>query len=275
MYKKLLKNIYLLKKDVPNFAIGKSVCGQKITCFKLGSGNPKIIIQCAIHAREYITSFMAIKHIKFLHNFKFKGTIYYIPCMNPDGVRLCMSGIKSTPKKYWDSLLKLNKSADFKLFKANINGVDLNTNFDARWGFGSQNIGHPSFANFIGYSPNSQPEIRALIKWTNKIEPDLTLSYHSKGEVIYYGFNSKLSDRNKQTEIKYLNIISNCTGYKPVKTKNSTGGYKDWCVLKKDIPAYTIEVGEDLLSHPIGIEELDAIYQKNKYLPLALLKVLL
>ena len=44
----------------------------------------------------------------------------------------------------------------------------------------------------------------------------------------------------------------------------SGGGYKDWCVLRMKIPAVTIEVGENSLSHPIGEESLEKIYQRNK-----------
>jgi hypothetical protein len=284
VYKKLSGGISRLKKTIPNFAIGKSVCGQEIVCFKLGSGRPKIILQCAIHAREYITSFMALRHISFLSDFRLKGTIYYIPCTNPDGVRLCLDGIKSTPKKYRNFLVKINKGTDFRLFKANINGVDLNTNFDAKWAQGEQNIGRAAPANFVGRHPNSEPETQALIKFTNQIKPDLTLSYHSKGEVIYYGFDKKIDNlcrflcrrQNRHSkEQEYLDTIHKITGYKLIKTKNSTGGYKDWCLFRKNIQSYTIEVGEDILSHPIPLEELNGIYDKNKYLPLALLGVLL
>ena len=276
MYKKLLADIKHLKKTVPSFSVGKSVCGQDIICFKLGGGNPKIIIQCAIHAREHITSFMGLKAISFLSNFKFTGTIYYIPCANPDGVRLALDGLKSTPKKYHNKLLKINKSNNFLLYKANISGVDLNVNFDAKWAFGKQNIGKPAPSNYVGQNPNSESETKALIALTKKIKPHLTLSYHSKGEEVYYGFNhsqtTKTPKNNNQK--KHLQTICNLTDYKAVKIKGSSGGYKDWCVYRQNIPAYTIEVGSDMLNHPLPLDELDSIFEKNKYVPLALLKLL-
>jgi hypothetical protein len=45
--------------------------------------------------------------------------------------------------------------------------------------------------------------------------------------------------------------------------KGSAGGYKDWCVEKLGIPAFTVEVGKDELSHPLGEETLQDIIEKN------------
>ena len=62
------------------------------------------------------------------------------------------------------------------------------------------------------------------------------------------------------------------TGYKIKNVeKSSSGGYKDWCVEKLKIPALTIEVGSDELSHPISVENLEEIYEKNKYVAKALI----
>ena len=53
-------------------------------------------------------------------------------------------------------------------------------------------------------------------------------------------------------------------GYKIKKIKGSVGGYKDWCIQKLKVPSVTIEVGSDILSHPIGKQALPKIYSKNK-----------
>ena len=58
--------------------------------------------------------------------------------------------------------------------------------------------------------------------------------------------------------------IADTTGYAIKSTPNSAGGYKDWCIQKLKIPALTIEVGKDSLSHPIKEEYLDEIYCENK-----------
>ena len=63
--------------------------------------------------------------------------------------------------------------------------------------------------------------------------------------------------------------VSFVTGYPLVTATSSAGGYKDWCIEKLEIPSLTIEVGGDELSHPIGKEHLDKIYEKNKKVPYA------
>ncbi len=51
----------------------------------------------------------------------------------------------------------------------------------------------------------------------------------------------------------------------------SVGGYKDWCVEKLHIPAFTIEVGADKYSHPFPYSQLGEIVRQNEDLPRRLL----
>ena len=59
-------------------------------------------------------------------------------------------------------------------------------------------------------------------------------------------------------------LLANCTGYAIKDTPYSSGGYKDWCIETLKIPAFTIEVGSDNLSHPITKEALGDILTKNR-----------
>ena len=223
--------------------IGKSIEDRNIYYFCVKHTSfPVIICQYAIHGREYITTYLALKQIKnFLKSGRI-GTVYFIPLTNPDGVYFSL---------YKDPL-----------YKANARGVDLNVNFSARWGTGQKNIRTSSSENYIGEYPFSEKETIALRDFTLKIKPNLTISYHSKGEEIYWKFfqPKKALDR----DIKYASIISSTTGYPLVDSLNSAGGYKDWCIEKLKIPAVTIEVGSDNLTHPIKECELKDIYKQNK-----------
>ncbi len=224
-------------------SIGKSFLGEDIKFFAVEkSQSPKIIFQYAIHAREYITTYLALKQIEdFIENGS-KGTVYFIPMLNPDGVKIS---------------LYLNP-----LWKANARGVDLNVNFDAKWGSGERNIQTEGSENYIGERPFSEYETSALRDFTLQINPDMTVSYHSKGEEIYWQFfqDGKTLDR----DLKIAKAVSNQTGYQLKPTPNSAGGYKDWCIEKLKIPALTIEVGADELSHPINKANLPQIYDRNK-----------
>ena len=251
------------KMGAEKILIGYSTLGREIFAFAVGCGRPKIIVQYAIHAREYITYFLAIKQIKdAIGTIKVgQGTVYFVPVVNIDGVALCIDGLNSVPVKYHLMLKNLVKNEDFSLFKANILGVDLNVNFDARWGTRKNNVRVPSSANFIGIAPESEAEVKALVNFTRKIKPNMTISYHSKGEVIYYDFHQPR--KIKKNHKKIAENISKSTGYAIQPSGKSAGGYKDWCIEKLGIPAVTIEVGEDTLIHPITKRYLPSIYQKN------------
>lgn len=204
--------------------------------------NPVVLVQYSIHAREHITTHLALKQLKdYLHNGK-KGTVYFLPLTNPDGVKIALS--------------------ENKLFKANARGVDLNVNFDAKWGTGESNKLVKGDSDYIGEYPFSEPETRALRDFTLRVKPNITLSYHSKGEEIYYEFFQ--DKKRKKRDYKIAKKLAKVTGYAIKPTKNSAGGYKDWCIETLKIPAFTIEVGRDNLSHPIGYKYLDEIYEKNK-----------
>lgn len=171
------------------------------------------------------------------------------------------------------TLIALNGgSEDFSLWKANIDGVDLNTNFDARWGEGAQNVFVPSAAGYVGEFPFSARESLALAEFTSKIKPLVTLSYHLKGEEIYWEFGQKSHRRFR--DLRFAQAISRYTGYKIVNELPSAGGYKDWCVEKFRIPSFTIEVGNDKFSHPFPYSEFPVIFEQNKDLPRRLLNTM-
>ena len=156
-----------------------------------------------------------------------------------------------------------NNSDDFSLWKANGEGVDLNVNFDALWGEGLQNVFCPASENFVGFYPNSEREVRNLISFMLKEPIDLTLSYHTKGEVIFYGFEV-LSEESLERDLEFAQVISKATRYEILKTYGSVGGFSDWVSLQLDIPAFTVEVGNPNIPHPIGIENLPEIFEQNK-----------
>lgn len=206
------------------------------------SAKPVILAQYAIHAREYITTYLAIMQAEEFVAFGKKGTVYFLPAVNIDGIAEVVGGDKT--------------------YKANANMVDLNVNFDAKWGEGAKNVREKASENYIGKYPFSENETVALRDFTLSVMPDLTLSYHSKGEEIYWEFFQ--DERARERDFRIANAVSAVTGYPLKSAGKSAGGYKDWCVEKLKIPALTIEVGSDNLSHPIGEEFAEEIFYKNR-----------
>ena len=225
------------------FIIGNSLYRLPIYCMSVKKTDyPRIIVQYAMHAREYITSLLCLKQIENFCLTGQRGTVYFLPLLNPDGVAFCQN---------------FNG-----LYKANGRGVDLNVNFPARWGCGEKNCTTAGDSDYIGKFPLSEPESFALVDFTLKVKPHLTLSYHSKGEEIYWEFGQKGKRRIKDEFI--AKKVAQTTGYEIKLTPNSAGGYKDYCIDKLKIPALTIEVGDDKLIHPIGEQFLEQIYTKNQ-----------
>ena len=202
--------------------IGYSFRGREIFAFHVGESYGKQFIAIyAVHGREWITARLAIKHIK--KGIK-SGGGWVIPLVNPDGAM-----ISQEREPMW---------------KANARGVDINCNFDADWGYGRLNTRVRGSENCIGDYPFSESETTAVKNFTTKIRPYVTLSFHTKGGEIYWEYNGRGDLRGAQ-------ILAKSTGYKPRRIYGSCGGYKDWCIQKLHIPAYTIECGDDRLSHPI------------------------
>ena len=265
------------KRDVKHFYFGKSAWGRKLCCFELGEGSDCILLQGGMHAREYITSFLLLKIIDYLKDFVLPYRIFVVPIMNPDGIEMCIKGKQvlesdNLPQKYYGLVQYLLANCEHKLYKANGRGVDLNVNFDCDWGQGKNNFfGFASGENYVGSCPNSESETKSLIALTKESNPFLTISFHSKGEVVYYGYKGQ-SKKSKLEQKKYLKVFTRA-GYKKCFTRNSCGGYKDYCLMNLDICAFTLEIGEDNLSHPIKHSHIDKLFSQNKNIVLELLRI--
>ena len=277
-YSNLLEEVQnFCKYGIETGIVGESELHQAIPYIFVGNKNGKsMIVQGAIHAREHLTALLVVNLAKFLvkNNPSMLGGIYFVPMVNPDGVRLCQEGVGFIEDKQRKSnLLAINRSTDFSLWKANADGVDLNVNFDANWSEGKQNQFYKGSQNYVGKHPLSAAESRALVEFTQRLNPLVTLSYHLKGEQIYWDFHQKGLARHRDR--RYANMLSSYTGYQLVDSQGSVGGYKDWCIQSLGIPAFTIEVGADCYPHPFPYHQFNTIFQQNKDLPRKLLNTII
>ncbi len=235
--------------------IGKTVSGLDIPLVHTGRERADTLIVGSVHAREHITTDLIEK--------VFFGTEYcfdIIPCLNIDGVILAKYGldglnISEERKKF---LLSVNGGNDFSLWKANISAVDINVNFDAKWGTGAKNIRYPSSENYIGRYPESEPETRAVTNLIKRNRYAQVICFHSKGEVIYHGFGGI------RRYIKEAEEYAESLGYELTKATLSAGGLKDWYDLNFDGLGLTVEVGEDKYSHPYPTEKLPELILKHE-----------
>lgn len=239
--------------------VGKSAEGRDLFALLVGTHTrPVGIATYAMHAREWVTAYLAMQHVR---RGLVTGAVWIVPLVNPDGALLVQEGAEAVRGEERERLCVMNGGTDFSLWKANARGVDLNVNWDAKWGTGAQNVRFPAPANYIGPAPCSEPETRALRDFTLQVRPDFTLSYHTKGEVVYWHFHQP--PLRARRDRRLAEVLSRVTGYPLAEARGSAGGYKDWCVEKLKIPAFTVEAGRDELSHPLGLRALPDILEKN------------
>ena len=238
--------------------IGTSRLGRKLYAVKVGDGAPVGIALYGIHGREWIASRLAQAHFYY----GVCGTVWLLPLVNPDGALLSQRGLASARNSVHARFLSAFTDGELKLWKANAAGVDLNVNFDAEWGKGKNNRFRRGGENYVGRFPVCEPESRAVRDFTLSIAPDYSVAFHTKGEEIYWYFSQ--SSRTCPRDFYLAKVLSTVTGYPLKMAKGSAGGYKDWCIQNLKIPAFTIEVGSDSLSHPIGIDKVGEIFEKNK-----------
>ncbi len=237
---------------------GYSELGRPLYALRVGTGETVGISQYSIHAREWVTALLGLEHVR--RGVK-GGSVWFLPLTNPDGVLLATEGIDSAPQELRKSLVRMNGCENFTLWKANAMGVDLNVNFPARWGTGRENRFTAGPESYVGTFPLCAKESRALYDFTMRVRPRFTVSWHTKGEEIYWSFHQPPLRRARDKKLAH--ILQKTTGYPLREAKFSVGGYKDWCIETLKIPAFTVEVGPSSFRHPLGEDALDGILRKN------------
>lgn len=239
--------------------IGTSLQKRNLYAIKLGEGSPVGVAVYGIHGREWLTARLAKAHFLDAQKQGISGSIWLIPLANPDGALLSQKGLSAAKGCPYFRYLSAYSNGELRFWKANARGVDLNVNFDAKWGEGVRNVRRRGAENYIGERPFSEPESLALKRFTEEIEPDYTVSFHTKGEEIYWYFGQGAFAAARDYRIGQA--LSMATGYPLRLARGSVGGYKDWCISALKIPAYTVEVGSDCFAHPLRGAAFLNIYQ--------------
>lgn len=238
-------------------SIGRSGLGREIFALHVGSsGGIQLIICGGIHARECVTAALVLRQAEFMLSCgERRFGAWLVPLLNPDGAEI-VCGRERAPEWF---------SGNARLWKADAFGVDLNVNFDARWGSGKSNAFYRGSENYVGESPFSQAETRAIRDFTLAVMPSGTVSYHSKGRELYYDFFQ--SEPMMRRDGRIAELINERLGYKTVTGLKSAGGYKDWCISRLGIPAFTVEIGDDGAAHPLSLTDIEEDIRRNIDLP--------
>ena len=262
--------------------IGETYYGRKIPQIAVGLGRRKVVYNAAHHANEWITTPMLMRFLEeYARAISENGTIFgyaaqslyqrttlhLVPMVNPDGVDLVTGAIpESSPA--WENALRLSESYPEIPFpegwKANLRGVDLNLNYPAGWEQARENKyaqGYtvPGPRDYVGAAPLDQPETVAMAELTRRLNPALTISWHTQGNVIYWKYGNLEPAGARQLGEDFASV----SGYRLEDVPFASGfaGYKDWFILTWDRHGYTVEVGSG--QNPLPLSQLDEIYDRN------------
>lgn len=259
-------------------ASGSSVCGREIPVVSAGCGEAAVLYVGAHHGMERLTAgvltdFAAEIDAQYARDGKVgeisvrkllrRFTIYLVPMLNPDGVRISLYGAGEAGDRR-AALFAMNGGDDFSFWQANANGVDLNHNYDA--GFAAYSAIQRETGitagptRYAGETPESEPETAFLCRLLRTLHPRLcgVLSLHTQGEEIFCGCETALSAKCRAVGRR----LQGMTGYKmKIPTGLAAyGGLTDWCIETLRRPAFTLECGRG--QNPLPPDDKPAIYAR-------------
>ncbi|MCP3763892.1 LysM peptidoglycan-binding domain-containing protein [Domibacillus sp. A3M-37] len=253
-------------------SIGRSVLDKEIPEVTIGNGMKRVHSNGSFHANEWITTpvimtFLNDYVLSLTNQNPIRGLSTYrlyqesflsiVPMVNPDGVNLVVNGPPASEP--WRSrVVELNNgNEDFSGWKANIQGVDLNDQFPAKWEEERENNPkEPGPRDYGGERPLTEPEAIAMAELTRRRDFSRVLAFHTQGKEIYWGFANS-EPLESETLVREFGRVS---GYEPVHTIESYAGYKDWFIQEWRRPGFTIELGQG--TNPLPITQFDEIYQE-------------
>ncbi|WP_066068198.1 M14 family zinc carboxypeptidase [Neobacillus soli] len=272
------------KEQIEVKSIGSTHFGQPIWAAKLGQGETNIILIGTHHGREWLTSMLLMKMLEtyadaFQEREKFgtrstnilnEVSIWFVPMLNPDGAAIQQNNLKMFPPEHQERLILMNEcSRNFKRWKANGMGIDLNRQYPAGWEALDKDPSAPYYKFYKGKEPLEAKEVKALTNFIREINPSIAVAYHTAGREIFWNFkNGNQLKRDKRIAKK----IARLTSYKLAKpAKDSVGGgFTDWFITTYHRPALTIEISflVDETNPPLSVFKEE--WKRNRYVGLKL-----
>ncbi|PLT36031.1 peptidase M14 [Bacillus sp. V5-8f] len=279
-YSQMMSDITKLKNAYPDLitvrVIGKSEYGRNLYAVSLGKGPSTVFINGSHHAREWMTTNVNMNMIDkyayaYTKNQKINSydvrkiltntTVWFVPMVNPDGVTLQQSGLKAFPASAHAGLKRMNGgSTNFTRWKANGKGVDLNRQYNVNW----KNLGgakSPSYKNFNGTAPHSAAETKALLAFVTSISPEIAISYHSSGQLIFWNYHQ--TGTRYTADYAMAKALSRMTGYSLQPGKSTGGGFSDWFSRVQKKRAYTLEIAPYAGETNVPLSRMSSVWRQN------------
>ena len=284
-YKEVEQELNTLEAEYPSLVqivdIGDSLENRNLYAVKISDNvqldedEAEVIFLGCHHAREWISvevPLLLAKHLaenyasdSDLRWLLDRSEVWIAPLLNPDGLEYSIHFYR-----YWRKNRRDNGSGSF--------GVDLNRNYDFKWGLDNEGSSPVSDSNvYRGPSAFSEPESQAVRDLVGAHDFKALVSYHSYSQVILYpwGHTHDLSPWDDLLEDLARNMsvrMQQATGrvYEFGQAGSSlyltNGDTTDWALGIHQIPAFTIELP------PIDFEyggffnaeaDIPSIFQEN------------
>ena len=257
--------------------LARTAFGRPITAASLGRGDRRVLYSAAHHANEWLTATVLLQFLEdYAQALETDGTIggvsarelyetatiYLVPMVDPDGVDLVTGAVTEDERAQAEGLAEFYPNIPFPDgWKANLSGVDLNLQYPAVWLTAreikfAQGYTRPGPRDFVGRFPLSQPEAQSLADYTQRIDPELVIAWHSQGEVIYWQYGGIEVPGAREIAERFADL----SGYRLEDTpyNSSFAGYKDWFIQTYRRPGFTIEVGTG--ENPLPLSQFGEIY---------------
>ncbi|KAM8934413.1 carboxypeptidase O-like [Pelodytes ibericus] len=239
--------------------LGRTYEQRPINYLKIGWPSDKekkvIIIDCGIHAREWIAVAFCQWFVReilenhhkdpVLSNVLKQLDFYIVPVLNVDGYIYSW-----TNERLW----RKNRSPQQN---GTCIGVDLNRNFNSQWCSVGASRNCSSFT-FCGPSPASEYETQALVALVEKTKSNILsyLTIHSYGQYILlpYGYTTTESENHKELydvakkaaeKLKTVHNKDFTIGSSSVVLYENSGSSADWAADVKIKLSYTYELRDN------------------------------
>lgn len=249
-----------------------------IFALTIGDGPRRVLYNAAHHANEWITAPLLMKYAEALLEAYSEGgavagtpaeelldrcSITLVPLVNPDGVDLVTGALPPQARAGAEEIAAAWPAIPFPGgWKADLQGVDLNLQYPAMWELAreikfAQGFTGPAPRDYVGPAPLSAPESRGMADFTRRIDPALTLAFHTQGKVIYWEFMGSAPAGSREL----VETLGRVSGYTPAIVPAGSGyaGYKDWFISAFGRPGFTVEAGEG--TNPLPLEQFDEIWR--------------
>jgi hypothetical protein len=180
--------------------VGRTVKGEDIVGIKLSrnaastrdGSKPATLYIGAQHAREWITPEMNLRLMHYLVDRYDRGDkrirrlldeneLWIVPVANPDGYEYSFT----EGQRLWRKNLRDNDGSGTV---TPADGVDLNRNFDYRFGYDNEGSSpDPTDLTYRGPRGNSEPENQAIDRLAKRVGFEFFVNYHSAAELLLYG----------------------------------------------------------------------------------------